>query len=161
MTPMCDDTTFAQVGWAVAVADCAGNVILTYYDTSGVSEGSALPADWRPCVQGEPGPEWTPTHTDVPYAASVNIDFAGPEYISIDDVTGNLTFTGSNYTSARHVRIRVVETGASSRTLTFPGTWVFVGPKPVTIAANKTGLLDLISFGGSSSSVVANWEVQT
>lgn len=159
MIPMCNVSGVIQ-GWAIAVGDCDGTVTLGYYDEDGAFVDDELPAGWKPCIQGEPGPEWSPTHTDVAYAATVNIDFAAAEYISIDDVTGNLTFTGSNYAAPRHIRVRVVESGGSSRALTFP-TWTFVGTKPTAIAANKTGLLELISYGSSAASVVARWTVQT
>lgn len=159
MVPMCNSSGVQQ-GWAIAVATCDGVVSLEYFDVDGASEGVSLPAGWIPCIQGEPGPEWSPVHTDIPYAASVNVDFQSSEYLSIDDVTGNLEFTGSNYTAAREITIRVVETGGASRVLTFVSAWEFVGAKPTTIGANKTALLILRCFGNTAASVVADWEVE-
>lgn len=161
MTPMCDETTGAQVGWAIAVATCDGEVTLTYYDVDGVVEGTTLPTDWKSCLQGLQGPEWSPTHTTTNYAASIDIDFAGAEFVSIPNITGNLTVTASNYAAAKQIIGRFVETGGSSRTLTWPANWVWVGSAaPASIGANKTAKLTLVSFGITASAVLARWEVQ-
>ena len=161
MTPMCLDTTGEQAGWAIAVSTCDGAVSLNYYDVDGADLGGDLPTNWMPCTQGLPGPEWAPTHTTTTYASSINIDMAGAEYVSVPNITGNLTVTATNYSSAREIIARFVETGGSSRTLTWPVGWVWVGSAaPTSIAANKTGKLTLVSFGTSASSVVARWEVQ-
>lgn len=159
MIPMCNSSGVQQ-GWAIATAQCDGDVTLEYFDTAGASEGGTLPAGWQPCVQGVPGPAWAPSHTDIPYAATVNIDLSDTAFMSIDDVTGNLTLTGSGYTAGVTVDLRVVESGGSSRTISFPAAWKFVGPKPTNIAGNKTALLQLKVFGTTASTTVANWEVE-
>lgn len=50
MTPMCSSVTGQLVGWASAVADCDGDISFEYHNTSGVSQGSTLPANWQPCT---------------------------------------------------------------------------------------------------------------
>lgn len=49
MTPMCG-VNGQLVGWAGGSVDCDGTVItIEYFNTSGVSQGTALPAQWQPC----------------------------------------------------------------------------------------------------------------
>jgi hypothetical protein len=162
MIPMCDETTGAHLGWAIGSVDCDGTKELEYFDVDGVSEGATLPAGWKPCIQGETGPAWTPTHADVAYSATVDIDFLDDEYITIDDVSGNLTFTGSNYTAARTIKVRLVESGAVARTVTLPTNWKTPGTAdPYTLGASKTAILVLDSFTNADTGVVARWEVQS
>lgn len=50
MTPMCSTTTGQPVGWATATVDCDGTTVaIQYYNTSGVLQGTSLPADWQVC----------------------------------------------------------------------------------------------------------------
>lgn len=49
MTPMCSSVTGAFVGWGTGVADCDGNMSFEYFNTSGASQGTSLPANWQPC----------------------------------------------------------------------------------------------------------------
>ena len=160
MQAMCDDTTFDQLGWAIGVADCDGDVSLEYFDVDGVSQGGTLPAGWRTCVQGVPGPTWTPTQTTLTFATPTDIDFSNAAWYKTLSINGNLTLTASNYAQATELNIRIVETGAALRTLTFPTNWVWVTTKPANIAASKTGLLNLISYGTTEADVVARWWVQ-
>lgn len=159
MTPMCDTTTGELVGWAIGSTDCDGSTIsLEYFDEDGVTAGTTLPAGWKPCVQGLDGPVWTPAYSALTYAAIVNIDFAGAEFQEIA-LTGNLELTGSNYVSPSQIKV-ILRADASTRTLTFPAGWVFVGTAPANIAADKTGVLTLISTGVVEADVVASWEVE-
>lgn len=54
MTPMCLSTTGALIGWATGVADCDGDISFEYHNTSGVSQGTSLPANWQPCTPNIP-----------------------------------------------------------------------------------------------------------
>lgn len=92
------------------------------------------------------------------YAATTNIDFADKRLQTLS-LTGNVTLTSSNLVAGREVLLRVIS-DASIRTFTFPGTWVFVGATPANIAASKTGLLLLRSYGATDANVVANYIVQ-
>jgi len=74
-------------------------------------------------------------------------------------VAGDLTFTGSNY-HAGAIKTVVLTNGASSRTLTFPSSWIFVGTKPTTLAASKTAVLTVTSLGTTEAACVAGWAVQ-
>lgn len=93
------------------------------------------------------------------YAASVEVDFTGAMLQQIGTLTGNLTLTTSNRAAGRRATV-VIRADGSSRTLTFPG-WTWLGAAaPASIAANKTGLLELISTGTDDASVLARWTVQ-
>lgn len=97
------------------------------------------------------------------YAATVNIDFDGKSYQTIN-LTGNLTLTTSNLTTAggfvKNVVVVLVADG-SSRNLTFPGTWKFEGAAaPTAIAANKTGVLSLTNFGTTDATILASYAAQ-
>ena len=51
--------------------------------------------------------------------------------------------------------IRIIGDG-SERALTFPAGWTFVGAAaPATLAADKTAILTLTSFGTTDANVVA------
>jgi hypothetical protein len=71
-----------------------------------------------------------------------------------------VTFTASNYRAGAIKTVRIIA-GGSSRTLTFPNDWVFVGAKPASIASGKTGILTVTSFGTTEADCVAAWAVQT
>lgn len=85
---------------------------------------------------------------------TINIDFAGDTYRTQAALTGDITYTGSNYANGRGVTIRVIN-GGTQRSLTFPAGWRFVGAKPANIAANKIGVLTLAAFGTNEADVVA------
>jgi len=95
------------------------------------------------------------------YAAEVNLDFDPvlPVYRSLA-LAGDVTFTNSNLGPGRQVSVRIVSDG-STRTFTFPAGWTFIGAAaPADIAANKTGILSLVSYGASESDVVAAYSVE-
>jgi hypothetical protein len=81
-------------------------------------------------------------------------------YLTMANVTGTVTFTTSDYQPGKTVTIRIINASASSRTINLPAGWVFVGPKPTTIAALKTGILTITSFGTTEANCVAAWAVQ-
>lgn len=95
------------------------------------------------------------------YAASVALDFSDFRTRTIS-LTGNLTLTSTSGTinPGRNLCLRLIA-DSSSRNLTFPGGWKFLGAAaPGSIAANKTGLLELWAFGTSDSDILARWTVQ-
>ena len=97
--------------------------------------------------------------TTLTYAASKAIDFTNTPYQTLA-VTGNITFTSANLGAGRGVSVRLVA-DSSPRTLTFPGGWKFLGAAaPASLAANKTAVLSLVSFGTADVDVVAAYSVQ-
>jgi hypothetical protein len=95
----------------------------------------------------------------ITYAASIALDFDSKAWRTIS-LTGNLTFANaSNKGVGKELSVKLLSDG-STRTLTFPASWVFVGAKPANIAATKTGVLTLRCFGPSESDVVAQYAVE-
>jgi hypothetical protein len=91
------------------------------------------------------------------YAASVALDFATNPLKTIT-LTGNITFTTANISDGIQVLVRIAS-DASIRNFTFPG-WKFIGSAaPANIAANKTGLLELLA-GTSDATILARWSVE-
>jgi hypothetical protein len=93
------------------------------------------------------------------YAASVALDFETQVYKKVD-LTGNITFTTSNLAVGASMAIKIAADG-SIRTFTFPAGWTFIGSAaPADIAANKTGVLSLTSFGTTDAEVIAAYAVE-
>jgi hypothetical protein len=94
------------------------------------------------------------------YAATLIHDIRSNNYMSSVSLTGNLSLSLSNITSGFKCEVRIKSDG-SIRNLTFPAGWVFIGSAaPATIAASKTGILELWCFGATDADVVARWTVQ-
>jgi hypothetical protein len=93
------------------------------------------------------------------YASTVNIDFNGPAFRTIN-LTGDITLTTSNSAAGKQVVVRFVA-DSTARNFTFPGGWTFLNATaPASIAASKTGALSLTAFGSDDSNVVATYQVQ-
>lgn len=88
-----------------------------------------------------------------------NLDFTSEGYLT-HAITGNITYTASNYSAGRSLSIRITCDG-TQRNLTFPAGWVFVGSKPTAIAASKVAVLSITSFGSTEANTVAAYAVQT
>jgi hypothetical protein len=97
----------------------------------------------------------------ITYAATVDLDMSALNgaYRTIS-LTGNLTLTTSNRAAGRSVVLRLI-CDATTRTLTFPTDWKFVGTKPANIAASKTAILSLSFFGTADTDGVAAYAVQS
>jgi hypothetical protein len=94
-------------------------------------------------------------------AASVAIDTspALPVFNSIA-LNQNTTFTTSNLGNGRSASVRVV-CDASTRTLSFPGTWTWLGSgPPSSLAANDVGYLSITAYGATDADVVAAWSYE-
>lgn len=97
----------------------------------------------------------------VTYAASIALDFSNQKTRTIA-LTGNLTLSTVAGTVAvgRSMLLKLLA-DASVRNLTFPAGWKFLGAAaPASIAASKTGLLELWSFGAGDSAICARWSVE-
>lgn len=75
-------------------------------------------------------------------------------------LTGNVTFTTSNLAAGKSITIRLLASGGT-RTLTFPGTWIFIGASaPASLASGKYAVLTLTSLGTTDADVVAAYSAQ-
>jgi hypothetical protein len=96
----------------------------------------------------------------VAYATTVTLDFSGaPSNVRDIALTGNLTLVTTGLASGRSITARLVADG-STRTLTLPA-WVPVGSAlPTSLAAGKTAILTVTSFGTTNAECVAAYAVQ-
>jgi hypothetical protein len=74
-------------------------------------------------------------------------------------VSGSLEFTTSNRANGRTAVLRLICDG-TTRTLTFPSGWTFLGAQPSGIAASKTAVLSLTCFGSDNDDCIAAYAVQ-
>lgn len=99
------------------------------------------------------------THSILTYGATTNIDFASTDNLHTLSLTGNVAFTTSNRTATKSRVIRILSDG-SAHTFTFPA-WKWIGSAaPTTIAANKTAILSLLSFGTADTDIVASYNIE-
>lgn len=89
---------------------------------------------------------------------SIILDFVAGDWIITRNITGNVNFSVYAYQAGSRRTVRLVGDG-STRTLTFPAGWVFLGTKPTELASGKVGVLSLISFGANEANCVAEWGV--
>jgi hypothetical protein len=100
------------------------------------------------------------TSSTLTYTATTNLDLSvlsgTHQTLSL---TGGVTFTTSNLAAGRSVVVRILCDG-TPRSLGFP-SWKFVGlTGPTGIAASKTGILSLSSFGTGDTNCVAAYAVE-
>lgn len=89
-------------------------------------------------------------------AITIDTDPILPIYNSVA-LNANATFSTSNLGVGRGGSVRVLCDG-TTRTLTFPGTWTWMGTAPpANLAANDVGWLSIIAFGATDADVVAAW----
>jgi hypothetical protein len=79
-------------------------------------------------------------------------------YQSIN-MTGDITFTTSNRGDGRSVTLRI-NPGASSRTLTYPADWRFVGTKATSLSSSKLAILTITFFGTADTDCIAAISVE-
>lgn len=120
-----------SLGVALAKIDVSGVVTATNYKTSVTTAGSD----------------------------TVALNFSTTDGLVTRTATGTITFTGAGYAAGSTITARVIA-GAASRTLAFPAGWIFVGSKPSTLAANKSGILTVTSFGTTEADCIASWVAQ-
>jgi hypothetical protein len=98
-------------------------------------------------------------HSTLTYAATTNIDMDGDGFQTVT-LTGNITFTTSNRAAGRSRTVRIVG-DSSSRTLTWPAGWTWIGAAaPSSIAASKDAILTITAFGTADADVVAAYAVE-
>lgn len=91
----------------------------------------------------------------VTYAATTDIDMT--KALQTLSIAGDVTFTTSNKAAGPYVTV-IITCDATNRTLTFPGTWIWVGSvAPATLVASKSAILTLICTGTTDATVYAAW----
>ena len=126
-----------------------------------LADSAVQPGDLTTVTTAAAGLAPATSFAAINYAASVALDMAAlnGQYRTIS-LTGDLELTTANRAEGRTLVLRLIADG-TERTLTFPAGWVFVGTKPATIAASKTGVLSLTFFGTADTDCVAAWGVQS
>lgn len=122
----------------------ANNFVLT---SNGTTESWAAPA--------------TPTNVQYSVGAmsGVDFDFDSTDAIQTLSISGNTTFTGSNYAAGKSITL-FITTDGSTRDLAFPSGWIFEGAKPTDQAASKVGVLTLLCTGTTEASVRCAYAVE-
>lgn len=93
------------------------------------------------------------------YSATPTWSLAGA-MIQTLALTGNATLATSNLTAGAEGKL-VISCDATPRNLTFPAGWKWIGSAaPTSIAASKTGVLELLSTTTADSGVLARWKVE-
>jgi len=149
----------------VTITTPAVDEVLTYNGSAWVNAPVSGGGDFLPLAGGTvtgavdlQGQVRTTPGSNLGTSGTLTLDLSGASLRSTGALTGNITFATSNRAAGRSVTVRVVN-GATLRTLTFPGDWVFVGAKPADIAADAVGILTITAFGTADSDVVAAWAV--
>lgn len=105
----------------------------------------------------------TANNYDIPVSVeasnSIAINFSTGTGTHTRAASGDITFTASGYKSGA-TKTLFITCDSTSRTLTFPSSWIWVGPKPTSILASKTGVLTVTSLGTAEANAVASWAVQ-
>ncbi len=99
------------------------------------------------------------TTSTLTYSTTPAVDFSGDGF-KIITLTGDATFSGSNYAAGKSVTVVIVG-DSSTRNLAFDSDWVFLGAAaPTTLAANKKAVLTLTSTTGADTGIIAAYAAQ-
>ena len=134
-------------------------------DSSGNPERLAIGANTYVLSSNGTTESWTApaTPTNVQYSVAamsgVDFDFDSTNAIQTISISGNTTFTGSNYAAGKSITL-FITTDGSTRTLAFPAGWIFQGTKPTDQAASKVGTLTLLCASTSEASVRCAYAVE-
>lgn len=91
---------------------------------------------------------------------TITLDFtSGSGILTRSNPAGTLTISGQNY-KAGSTQTLFITNGSTPRTLSFLPNWIWVGSKPTSIAASRTGVLTVTSLGTADTQAVASWVVQ-
>ena len=90
---------------------------------------------------------------------SIDLDFTTNELQLMPAMTGNVTFTGSNYVAGGSKTIRIIG-GSSAYTFAFPANWKFVNTVPADLAIGKYAVLTLTSTTAADTGVIAAYAVE-
>jgi hypothetical protein len=161
----------AIAAWWLAISTAAGRALVTAADAAAQrtalglgTAATAAAGEFATAAQGTLAAsalQPTFTHGDIAYAATVSLDLAAltGSYRTIS-LTGPLELQTTGRAAGRSVALRLVGDG-SSRALTFPAGWVFIGASaPTALAAGKTAILSLSFFGAADSDCVAAYGEQ-
>ena len=96
--------------------------------------------------------------TITPSSGVVAINMSS-EILKKTTLDSNTTFSATGIAEGTSATLKILADG-TDRTLAFASGWLFIGQKPVSIAASKTAILVLTSFGTGNADIVASYSVQ-
>lgn len=170
------ETTPDGTAGGAAIVNTNWSRLETVFDPATGSGDSAYSAFWRAVVRSATDPTtngasiewdtsagkpaWRAGHETVTYADPTAFDCEGAK-IQEMTLTGNLTFSSlANQAAGRKLTI-FLNPGGSSRNLSFPAGWVFIGAAaPASVAANKVARLVLECVGAADADVRASYTVE-
>lgn len=111
-----------------------------------------------PGIQGPQGPAGSDSHSDLAYAASVELDFNHADNFHTVELAGNITFTSANLASMREKIVRIIADG-TDRVVTMPAAWHPIGDRidsatnTFTVQANTHAMMSAKAFGVTDADV--------
>lgn len=93
------------------------------------------------------------------FADTLAIDLKLTKYQQVT-LTDSIVFKSQNLVAGHQVDLRIIGHASIVCTLGFPSAWKFVGTKPTTIAATKTAILVIRSYGTTDADVVCFYQVE-
>jgi hypothetical protein len=97
---------------------------------------------------------------DLAGSGTITIYFAFGRLHVLAALSGDVTFVAQDMCASRTACV-CIPCGSTGRNLAFPAGWRFVGgAAPASIAANKTGWLELWCLGENETDVTARYSVQ-
>jgi hypothetical protein len=160
-----DSSQATGVRWAAAsdvtkLPLTGGTITGSLTLTGSLALSGALTGTSSTFTQSLSAQNFVPAVSALGTSGTINLDFSGDGFRTQSALTGNVSYTGSSYAVGRSVTIRVIN-GSTTRNLSFPVNWVFLGIRPLSIAANKTAILTVTSFGTTEADCVAAWAIQS
>ena len=156
--------TWATLTTADSVLTTQGDVL--YESASGLARLGQSTSGFVLTTKGSgANPAWeTPAlQTNIQYSvgtmSGVDFDFDSTNAVQTKSISGNTTFTGSNYATGKSITL-FITTDGSSRDLAFPSGWVFQGAKPTDQDASKVGVLTLLCTSTTEASVRCAYAVE-
>jgi hypothetical protein len=105
----------------------------------------------------------TANNYDVPVSVelsnTISMNFSSGTGLHTRAASGDIAITASGY-RAGATKTLFITADSNARLLSFPGSWIWVGSKPISIAASKTGVLTVTSLGTAEANAVASWVAQ-
>ncbi|MFA5262349.1 MAG: hypothetical protein WC378_00890 [Opitutaceae bacterium] len=126
---------------------CAQRKVFILGSDGGISASDLLPADI---------PQLT-TQASLAYAATVDLAFAVEASVKTLALTGDVTFTTSGKSATRELTV-IIACDAAARTPTFPAAWKWLGDKPTSFNASKSGVLSMYCIGSTDADVAVAWK---
>jgi hypothetical protein len=90
---------------------------------------------------------------------NINLNFSAETGLHTRLANGDVTITATNYVAGA-TKTLFITAESTSRSLSFPSSWIWVGYKPNNIAVQKTGVLTVTSLGTAEANAVASWVAQ-